>query len=815
MQENKNEIAELLSGWEFTLCDSPEAKILKLKYNIEPGDYYKAQIPGTIHSDLLSNKIIDDPFYSDNERKLYDISNCDWLYKNIFDFELNDNSKYELVFEGLDTIAEIKLNDNVIGNTSNMFCEYRYDITEFLKKTENKLEVRFYSPDRFSEKEEEKYGNLSAALNSNRVYLRKAQYSFGWDWGPILTTSGIWKKVYLEKKRKYRIKGITVNTVDISNDSASLEVKVTLNKKVDEKLLLEVNLCKDDKVLNKKNKVGGLNNVFNISVPSPELWFPNGEGEQNLYTLEIILSDEFDDIIEKVDKKVGIRTIELVTKTNGMNDFAFKVNGKIIYAKGANWIPADSFLPRVKKDKYYNLLSLMKEANMNIVRVWGGGIYENDEFYEYCDELGLMVWQDFMFACASYPEHAEFLMNVENEVEQNINRLQFHPSIAIWCGNNENEWIWYQGQKKSIAQMPGYKIFNQLIPKKLKEIDPAANYWQSSPFGFDDDPNAEESGNRHQWQIWSNWIDYKNVVYDKSLFVTEFGFQAPANISTFNNCLPAECRSVQNEVFEFHNKQIEGPERIFKFLSSHLPVSTDWNHYNYLAQLNQGLALKTCIEHWRSNKKTNGSIIWQINDCWPVTSWSLIDSEIKPKMGYYFVKNIFSSQVIVFNDYAKKISLINDKNIELRGKLKLAFVSSLTGELLENYSHEMNLRENSRNDISYAHNIINRESCIIIATIYNSMGNIIHRNTWNPKEWKHSKLKPAGIKIIIERDTVIITSEQPAFFIDLVKPDIIFGDRGFTLLPNEKIKVPYKSKDSLIDKEKIKILSLNDFLEKN
>lgn len=815
MQKNKDKKVELNSGWEFTLCDSAQAQKLQKKYNIKPGDFYKAKVPGTIHTDLLSNNIIEDPFYSDNERKLYDISNCDWYYKNIFDFDPVGDSKYELVFEGLDTITDIKLNDNVLGNTSNMFCEYRFDITEYLKKTENKLEIIFYSPDLISKKEEEKYGKLSAALNSNRVYLRKAQYSFGWDWGPILTTSGIWKKVHIEKKRRYRIQAVTVNTVDLSKETATLEVIVTLNKKVDEKLLIEANLSKDDKVLNKKNKVGGIKNVFKFSVFSPDLWFPNGEGEQSLYNLEIKLSNEFDNIIDKIDKKVGIRTIELITKTDGMNDFAFKVNGKIVYAKGANWIPADSFLPRVEKNKYYNLLNLMKEANMNIVRVWGGGIYENNEFYEYCDELGIMVWQDFMFACASYPEHTEFLMNIENEIEQNINRLQYHPSIAIWCGNNENEWIWYQGQKKLIAQMPGYKIYNQLIPKILNEIDPLANYWQSSPFGFDDDPNAEESGNRHQWQIWSNWIDYKNVVYDKSLFVTEFGFQAPANVSTFDNCLPAECRNVQNEVYEFHNKQIEGPERIFKFLSSHLPVSTDWNYHNYLAQLNQGLALQTCIEHWRTNRITNGSIIWQINDCWPVTSWSLIDSDIKPKIGYYFVKKIFSSEVIAFNYKDQKLSIINNKNSELMGKLKISFVSPVTGELLENFNYDISLKANSCNEIICADKIRNKENFIIISTIYSSMGDLINRNIFNSKEWKHSQLKPAVIKIYIEGNKVILTSDQPAFFVDLVEPNMIFGDRGFTLLPDEKFEVEYKSNDALIDEGKIKVLSLNGFLEKN
>ena len=271
------------------------------------------------------------------------------------------------------------------------------------------------------------------------------------------------------------------------------------------------------------------------------------------------------------------------------------------------------------KEKYETLLKYAKDANMNFVRVWGGGIYENEIFYELCDELGLLIWQDFMFACASYPEHKEFMKNVEDEVEQNIERLQHHPSIALWCGNNENEWIWHQEMKTSYKEMPGYKIYHEVIPDILKAADPERPYWPSSPFGSDDDPNAYSSGNRHEWGIWSKWIDYSEVKNDNSLFVTEFGFQGPANKKTFEKYLSKNKRYSQDPVFEFHNKQVEGPERVFKFLSGNLPIKTEWEDFIYLAQLNQALALKTCLERWRINwPVANGSIIWQLNDCWPV-----------------------------------------------------------------------------------------------------------------------------------------------------------------------------------------------------
>ena len=302
---------------------------------------------------------------------------------------------------------------------------------------------------------------------------------------------------------------------------------------------------------------------------------------------------------------------------------------------------------------------------MNIVRVWGGGFYENDIFYELCDELGLLVWQDFMFACALYPEQKAFLKNVKNEITQNVERLQHHPCIALWCGNNENEWIWTQGQKKSYKLMPGYKIYHELIPNVTKEIDPTRPYWPSSPFSFDKDPNSYTSGNRHEWGIWSMWKDYETVKDDQSLFVTEFGFQGPASKKTFEKYLSENNRNINNPVFEFHNKQIEGPERVIKFLSSHLPLKTEWDDFIYLAQLSQGFALKTCLEHWRQNwPVTNGSIIWQINDCWPVTSWAIIDSELNPKIAYHFVKNIFNQQIasIIKDNEDLKIQIVNNSS---------------------------------------------------------------------------------------------------------------------------------------------------------
>ncbi|MCB9249428.1 MAG: glycoside hydrolase family 2 protein [Ignavibacteriales bacterium] len=563
-----------------------------------------------------------------------------------------------------------------------MFLRYRYNVSKILKTGKNILKIIFHSPVKYADVQENKYGKLAVALSSNRVYIRKAQYSFGWDWGPIFTTSGIWKDVYLEERPQIFIEDLTFSTKSLARNKAAVSVIPFLSDAPKGKysVIAEINSA-NQRFVKKFENIKDRNPEISLIIKEPQLWWPNGEGEQNLYQLNVKLIDDKGQLIDEVNKSIGIRKIELVEKENNKSVFKIKVNGRIVYCKGANWIPADSFLPRVSDEKYLNLLKAAKEANMNIIRVWGGGIYESDKFYEICDELGLLVWQDFMFACAAYPENDEFIKNVKEEIKQNVLRLQHHTSVAIWCGNNENEWIWYQDQKTSYKKMPGYKIYHSVIPAILKAIDSERPYWPSSPFGSDEDPNSFNSGNTHQWSIWSRWIDYEEVKNDKSLFVTEFGFQGPANKNTLENCLPVKNRKVHDSIFEFHNKQVEGPERVIKFLAGHLPISSNWDDFIYLAQLNQGFALKTCLEHWRTNGITFGSLIWQLNDCWPVTSWSLIDSELMPKLSYHFVKNIFHPQIVKF-EINNKVSctVYNQSSKAFKGKLKISFIASATGK---------------------------------------------------------------------------------------------------------------------------------------
>ena len=424
---------ELINDWEFKLLNDNSHSN---KSKIDPEKWYNAKVPGTIHTDLLDNKLIEDRFYSDNETRISWIAECDWIYSKEFTFDKSANVEYQLVFDGLDTIAEIYLNDNIVGNTNNMFVQYKYDVAKYLINGKNTLKIKLISPNKYSIDEESKHSKLQVALKSNRVYIRKAQYSFGWDWGPELTTSGIWKDVYIIEKPKAEIESITFNTISITGDVAEVEIKVTLENKIKDELLLNIKLDNKEQITENSIAVKGKENTIRLFVKNPKLWFPNGEGEQELYKLTCQLCNKENVIYNEQTKTVGIRIIELLLKKNNEPDFLIKVNGQSVFCKGVDWIPADSFLPRVTDEKYLDLLTKAKDANMNMIRVWGGGIYENDIFYEYCDKLGLLVWQDFMFACGAYPEHDSIIENIKNEVTQNVNRLQHHPSIAIWCGNN-------------------------------------------------------------------------------------------------------------------------------------------------------------------------------------------------------------------------------------------------------------------------------------------------------------------------------------------------------------------------------------------
>jgi beta-mannosidase len=819
MNNKSNLLLDLNTGWKFSISKKSYKGNKIPVENIKPENWFSADVPGTVHTDLLRNKLIDDPYYSDNELKLEWVAKQDWTYLNEFDYEENPADDIFLAFEGVDTIADVYLNESKLGSTENMFIKYKFNLAGKLKKGRNVLKVIFHSPVKYARSVERKYGKLPVEPSSERVYIRKAQYSFGWDWGPSFPTSGIWKNVYIEKTVAGEIESFSFNTVRLLNNIASVVIKPVVKLKSKGDFYISIHLFNGQQSFQKKIKItSGREISAGFNIKRPELWWPNNYGKQPLYNLEIKLLDSGGNVISEISKKVGIRKVQLILSENNKPAFKFSINNKVVYCKGADWIPSDSFIPRISDDKYCRLLELAKDGNMNMIRVWGGGFYENDKFYELCNELGLLVWQDFMFACGAYPEHDSFIKNVKKEINENVTRLQYHPSIVIWCGNNENEWIWYREQNMSYKKMPGYKIYHTVIPSILKKIDPLRPYWPSSPFGNEADPDSFESGNTHQWDVWSRWVNYTQVVKDKSLFVTEFGFQGPANKDTFEENLLPEDRNINSRIFEHHNKQIEGPERIVKFLSNHLPLRTEWSDYLYLAQLNQGFALKTCLEHWLTNGRTNGSLVWQINDSWPVTSWAIIDYELRPKQAYYFVKNIFSPQIIRFSKNGSKVCEIFNKSFNVfEGRAKFSIYDLSAQKFINDFNVDVKINGHRSKVFSEIKDYINNSNLyLIVGSIYNSEGLLLHRNFFLDNKWKYIKLAAADLSASITNDSgqkLKLRSNNLSMFVDPYYRGVTFNNRGFILLPGEEITLSiYNKGNKITNLNDIRLFTLNDYL---
>ncbi len=638
-----------LSGkWSFRIADHPARLPRQLRRLCS---WMPARVPGTVHTDLMANKAIPDPFYRANEKDVQWIEDHRWIYRCEFDVPASflDQQNVLLVADGLDTFATLRCNGRVVGQTHSMFMTHRFDIRSLLCPGRNVLEILFESPVRRAKALERRYGALQVSLEPHRVHARKAQYSFGWDWGPKLTTSGIWRSIRLESHMGGKLVDPHVKVLHANPRAADLQISVGVRRFDSHPLEVRLLVEGEGTQIAKEVSVTGGAATFRLRVANPRLWWPNGYGDQPLYAAGLSLHGARGRL-HSVRVPFGIRTVHLVQNADAEGrSFVFLVNGKKIFCKGADWIPADCFLPRVNDSTYGHLLRMARDASMNMIRVWGGGIYEQDVFYDLCDQLGLMVWQDFMYACGEYPDHRGFLQEAKNEAEQIVKRLRNHPSIALWCGNNECEWIFCETNPgKTPDEMRGARIFREALPAAVREHDGTRPYWRSSPFG-PGHPNAETHGNHHQWDVWSGWKDFRQYEKINARFVTEFGFQAPANQGTLEKVLSPTDRKPQSVVMEFHNKQVQGAERLYRFLSAHYQVGEGWEDYIYKCQLVQAEALKCAAEHWRRRKfRTAGVLFWQLNDCWPVASWSVIDCSLRPKAAYFYAKRFYAPLLLSF-----------------------------------------------------------------------------------------------------------------------------------------------------------------------
>ena len=635
--------------WEFAELRKPLASGRKSPPTGPKLNWLPASVPGCFHLDLMSAGLFGDPFCAEGEAASSALEGKDWIYRTTFDGEAlrsaldQAEGQLTLVFEGLDTFASIWLNGKFLGETDNMFIPWEFDVTRFVRHKSNELLVTFASAVRRGRRLEQKHGVLGAGFSAERSYVRKAQCHFGWDWGPRIVSAGIWRPGRICFAPTPRIEDFGVQTLRLIGDAADVEISGCVSNSLkNHKLRFEIR-DGDDLVADRVIALEGRSFKILWRMSHIRAWWPWSLGVPKLYRVRATLLRDGEPL-HSTERAVGFRTISIEQKKDRSGkSFCFKVNGKPFFARGANWIPPDVFPARVSREDQEHLLSRAVAANMDMLRVWGGGYYESEEFYQTCDRLGLLVWQDFMFACAEYPETRSFRSQIRREAESVVRRLRHHPCIAIWCGNNENEWGHLEGWFSSREKLPGRSVYEKILPDVCRRLDPSRPYWQSSPFGDAADPNGEKQGDRHNWLVWSQWQPYENYRNDKGRFVSEFGFQSLASPDLWKLLSAGEPQSVLAPELAAHQKQPDGDGRLWRYLVEYLRLPRDFEDYCFLTQLNQAEAMRVGIEHWRRRwPQTAGALLWQMNDCWPAISWSLVDYSGAPKLAYYSVACAFA-----------------------------------------------------------------------------------------------------------------------------------------------------------------------------
>lgn len=813
----------------------------------------KATVPGTVHTDLLSNGTINDPFYRLNEHDLQWIDKLDWEYKTNFNLSKKDLSKQhiELDFEGLDTYSCVYLNDSLILQTDNMFRHYSADVKELLKAGDNKLHIIFQSP---IKKGIEKYDTQGykipasdndlaemGKVDGNKqvsIYTRKAGYHFGWDWGPRLVTSGIWRPIKLKSWNHHKIDDVFIQQ-DSLGAKANMTALIEVTSNGDEKKSTVDIIVNNKPVKTVDVQLANGKNTLNIpfEIENPQLWWPNGMGEQVLYNVNVKLTSG--SYVDSKAHKIGLRTIELVQEPDSIGtSFYFKVNGHPVFMKGANYIPQDVFLPRVTKENYEHILSSAQDANMNMLRVWGGGIYENDAFYQLCDEKGLLVWQDFMFACAMFPGDSTFLDNVKQEAIENVKRLRNHTSIALWCGNNEvlsawENWGWKKKvtneQSKAIANTiwKAYDdIFHKILPNVVNTYDSSRAYWPSSPSSALGKTESNEKGDMHYWKVW--WAKEPFEKYNTEIprFMSEYGFQSFPELSTVEKYTLPKDYDIYSEVMKSHQRSSIGNRTIEEYMLRHYKKPKDFESFLYVSQLLQAQGIQVGIEaHRRHRDRCMGSLYWQLNDCWPVASWSSIDYYGKWKALQYTAKNSFQNLLISTENTKDSIHffVVSDLLKNTTANLQISLLD-FDGTILKQWEQPIVVDANTskkyysldKNDVIRE---LNSNNFVLHAELISETDTkTLSENTFYLSPHKNLSFPEPELTYAIKEHynyfEVILNTKKLAKNVYLSSDsNFNFSDNYFDMLPNtQKVvtiqKVPFDNLKSF--KNRLKIMTLID-----
>jgi beta-mannosidase len=820
---------DLNSGWEFRQL-VPDATT--------SAEWHPAKVPGDVHLDLLDNKLIPDPFYRDNEAKLQWIENADWEYRTTLQMspETLSHQHVEVVFEGLDSAADIYVNDRLAMHADNAFREWRIDAKTQLKPGANQLRIVFPSPIKAAATVAAKDPWRARTRTDEKTYIRKPAYEYGWDWGPRFVTSGIWRPAHLETWDAARIDNVYIRQLDISSKQARINVETDVIASQDGPAKLGIGYGHSGKEKSASQNVflrAGVNHLtLPIEIDNPDLWYPAGYGAQPIYQFHVQIGQGHG-VADEATAKAGLRSLVLRREVDQWGrSFEFIVNGIPVYGKGADVIPFDSFPSRVTTAQYRSILESARDANMNMIRHWGGGYYETQEFYDICDELGIMVWQDFMFGNDWQPGTYDFKVQVEKEVRYQIERLRNHPSIVLWSGNNETELAFHWSGRDQLSQDVRLRmwedyltVFSGIIARSVAELNPETPYWPSSPSSDYEDTTPEyQSGDMHEWNVWHGRVDFSEYETHFPRFMTEYGFQSFPEMRTIEAFTQPEDRtSIFTPVMLVHQKNNEGNSIIHDYMLRYYGEPKDFASFLYASQVLQAEGIKIGAEHLRRIRPRNmGGIYWQLNDCWPVASWASLDYHGRWKALQYYAKRFYAPLLVSPHLEEGKLAVyvVSDKTAPMNAHLRLR-IMDLQGKVLRQEQQDLTIPAGSSKSylqipLSEFVNANGTDAAAIFgATDLQVDGKAVSSNiiyfvstklVHLPEPSVTTELTQQGSAYVLRLSSPVLARSVYMSFGEL---DAKFSDNYVDLLPGEPVEVTITSPATLDQlKSTLKVMSL-------
>ncbi|MBN9305679.1 MAG: hypothetical protein BGO82_04190 [Devosia sp. 67-54] len=767
------------------------------------------RLPGDVHTALLDAGLIPDPYFGDNEQAAMWVHATPWTVERRFTASRAEIDGYlTLTLEGVDTIATILLNGEEVARTQNQFIRYDIDVTGKVRAGANTLRIEFaVTRDVAKARADAHPFPIPFTLNylSNGLpgvhmnFVRKTACHAGWDWGICLMPTGVYGRMAIRRSRLARQESVQVEQ---AHGRTSVELSITTRVFAFAAGSVELMHEIAGEKLSDKVAVRPGENVFvhNLTVRNPKLWWPNGQGEQHLYELWTTLDGEV------TKRKIGLRKLEWIVEKDAIDhSFKVRVNGRDITALGANWIPADAIPSRITPEVVRDLLESARAVNMNMLRVWGGGQYEPDYFYELCDELGLIVWQDFMFACMSYPSNRDFLDDVRTEITQQVRRLSHHACIALWCGDNEviGSLHWYPETKADPARyIANYDRLNSMLGNIVEDEDPGRRFWPSSPslgyLDFSDGWHKDTRGDTHYWSVWHEAKDFSAYRDVQPRFASEFGFQSFTSMNVIETFTNPEDLNPSSPVMESHQRNTGGNARILETMTRYFRFPRDFGQMVFLSQIQQGLAIKTAIEFWRSTKpRCMGTLFWQINDTYPVASWSSLDYGGQWKLLHYMARRFFLPVNVVvvpdgdrlilkgINDTAAKTSVeLEVLAVDVGGPTRVVF----TGKGTISPDRATELARIALGDL--------QPTEFLFFSWTGADGRLLGENDYFPRPYKAYDLPPAKVTSRWERSdagpVLVLKADRPALFVTATT-DVpgYFSDNAVTLLPDRETRLGF------------------------